>query len=918
MQLAWKLVSNGFPITFLNIDFNHHCVMQAKNNNSSHNNCDMMIGIISVLVEMPSTEVLNGAENIFVSNNEMRAFVIDKIVRDTIDNSVPSPMQKKMKGGNTEENGGRYLDWQQQVALNSLQAQPCSQSHVYSDHWKDLSCYYSALISDPQVSKAHILEPLSCLLLCLSSALSSNNFDCPDNCSISACISGIRIRIKLDDIQLLYNLLFQELFDQVKTIFAIVNYSSDKFASNNGNYRPCHTGPDDTILLLRCSIRILSLLEFDTGLSPIATTRLASLFHELCSPSLVRTVLGSKAAGDFGFVMTCEVSCCMDGSMSFASSKDKVKVLKGYSESGISGSDDCSSVRSAVQCLCALLEVFVDELILHRSKGKTFLNEDMESTGLFSRSKTTSICGKHIEHSFEAVFFHCLLSMSRDKLLDTFLHKLYDPSTGNARGTRISLPAAVLLLDSLVLIGAPKIFQAHVLVLVSEVVAVDSVPTYGELSMELSLGQHVSVFESAIELYRKHSSLVDTGDGYDGLESLLLGSCLIKYRYLQAEFDVSSDSVINLMWNEKDCIHQHNCNSSHQSSSTRNCQRHSSSLLKSLCMYIKEEEESMNDLSRKEINGILYCILNKAFFGLSEGGIPSCAHTNVHPDTYLLAAILQLMGCSLSRIVCITREKGDSSVSTPLGQYLLQAYHYTIGLVVNCIGQCPCTQPIGIALNKIMAEMLASNKQSVGPAVSYFVGELYLKFQMGSELLCKGYVFVLKSLMSLFVLEPGGIDSLRALMESSELSVDSCDSTSDKVLNQGDKLVSEQMVLRITPRLVPVLVNFLRKRQRYSSCCGQDLGDCKEEVIDPEEDTDLSESIVKSGKACSNNAYIQSVIRGSEDPGDLSDFIVCKEGKDYSAWLKKRCKIRQKKYQRNFLQRMKNRKELLAVLSVDN
>ncbi|KAH9332079.1 hypothetical protein KI387_004187, partial [Taxus chinensis] len=80
------------------------------------------------------------------------------------------------------------------------------------------------------------------------------------------------------------------------------------------------------------------------------------------------------------------------------------------------------------------------------------------------------------------------------------------------------------------------------------------------------------------------------------------------------------------------------------------------------------------------------------------------------------------------------------------------------------------------------------------------------------------------SMMSLFVLEPGGIDSLRALMESSEFSVDSCDSRSDDVLNQGDKLVTEQTSLRITPRLVPVLVNFLRKRQRYSSFCGQDLG----------------------------------------------------------------------------------------------
>ncbi|XP_057819386.2 uncharacterized protein LOC131032436 isoform X1 [Cryptomeria japonica] len=812
-------------------------------------------------------------------------------------------MAMKGKKGDPEENARGCIQWQAQVALNNLKAH----SGVLAGHWMDISCYYSALISATQVSKANILEPLSCLLLCLSSALTSNNFDCPDKHSIFVCIMGIQIKFKLEDIHLLHNLLFQELFKEIKMIFSVVNFSSQKFSSNDGNHCPCLKGPNDTSLLLRCSIRILPLLEFDTGLSQIATTRLVSLFQKLCSSGLVRSLLSSKETqfGDFGFLMTCEVTSCTDVStMAFAKSEE-------------------TSIGNAVHCLSALLEVFVDELILHPNLGKAFSNVNMESTGLSSRFKTPSIFGKHIDHSLEAMFVHCLLSMS---------NKISNLSMANARSTRISLPAAVLLLDYLDSIKAPKIFQAHVLVLVAEAIAVDSIPTYGELPKMLSLSQLVSVFESAVKLYRKHSSLMDTVDDCDCLETPVLESCLIKHRNLQAELDVSSDSLLNLMWNEKDCIQQYKCFSSHQSSSssTRTCGTNSSNLLNLLCMYIKEHEASLDNLSRKEISGILHCTVTKSFSGVGESDIPSSAHANIHPGTYLLAAILQLMGSSLSRILCIIKRKGDSGHSTPLDQNLLEAYHYTIDLIRNLIVNCHHTTRTGIALSKIMAKMLGTNKHSVGPAVSYFVGELYLKCQMGSELLCKGYVIFLKSLMSLFVLEHGGIDCLRALMESSELSADSSDSTSQTVLNQGEKLLERQRPLSIEPRLVPVLTNFLKKRQQYLSRHRvHDLGYTfthskvtKGEMAGREEEADISESIIKSKKANGNITYIESVIKiqgqWTEDPSDLSDFIVCKEGKDYSAWLQKRRKMRQKKYDREFFRRMKERKELLLLLSGDN
>ncbi|KAH9295603.1 hypothetical protein KI387_039191, partial [Taxus chinensis] len=82
MQLAWKLVSDGFLVTFLNTDFNHHRIIQANTKNSSQNNSDM-IRMISVPVELPAMEGTNSVENFLEAlNRGMGASVIDKIVAE--------------------------------------------------------------------------------------------------------------------------------------------------------------------------------------------------------------------------------------------------------------------------------------------------------------------------------------------------------------------------------------------------------------------------------------------------------------------------------------------------------------------------------------------------------------------------------------------------------------------------------------------------------------------------------------------------------------------------------------------------------------------------------------------------------------------------------------------------------------------
>jgi len=302
--------------------------------------------------------------------------------------------------------------------------------------------------------------------------------------------------------------------------------------------------------------------------------------------------------------------------------------------------------------------------------------------------------------------------------------------------------------------------------------------------MELAVSEHISVFESAVKLYMKHYSLTDVDNNNEGLDNRALESCLIKHRSLQNDLNAISDSVISLMWDEKDCIHEDNCCGFNQKSSSRSARGHSNRLLKSLCTYIEGCEASPDDLFRNEISSILRSLVMNAFSGVRKSDTPCCAQGNAS-GTYLLAAILQLMGSSLAQIVRKVKEKGHSGHSSPLDAYLLPAcYNYTIDLIVNCVQQCSHLHPIGIGLNKIMAKLLEMHTQSVGSVLSYFAGELYVKFQMGSELLCMGYIYVMKSLMSLFVLENGGTDILQTLMESPELIVGTIDSIAETTKSQ--------------------------------------------------------------------------------------------------------------------------------------
>ncbi|GLJ48477.1 hypothetical protein SUGI_1023280 [Cryptomeria japonica] len=82
MQLAWKLVSDGFLITFLNTDFNHNRIMQAKTKTHIHNDCDR-IRMISIPDGLPPDDKRTNVPNLLQAlENSMAPSVIEWIIED--------------------------------------------------------------------------------------------------------------------------------------------------------------------------------------------------------------------------------------------------------------------------------------------------------------------------------------------------------------------------------------------------------------------------------------------------------------------------------------------------------------------------------------------------------------------------------------------------------------------------------------------------------------------------------------------------------------------------------------------------------------------------------------------------------------------------------------------------------------------
>ncbi|BBN02306.1 hypothetical protein MPTK1_2g14220 [Marchantia polymorpha subsp. ruderalis] len=323
-------------------------------------------------------------------------------------------------------------------------------------------------------SKAQLLQSLSAYLSCVASTMSAS----ADDYSLSALVGTLNVRLQNVEVIELHNLLARELKNHTERLAG--PHSSSHICSSAEGDR------SDEILTrtlhlevvsetLRCCIRILPLVDcFDTSVSLRGAALLDSLMQQLCSPaSLCETLVrlfkhgGLREKQEFSTISNWRTAKTRGGKngplANLTQSSDS------SSRSDAAGAPDADfqvETQRRMEVFFAILEVYMDELLLCPDLGARLLSFRNETRSFFKEEQLMSSSARHTEASLEAAFVHALLYC---------LSKLHTHGSGNTAPEdgllvcNLSLPASLLLLETLAVEKIPAIYMKHIFQLVARV-----------------------------------------------------------------------------------------------------------------------------------------------------------------------------------------------------------------------------------------------------------------------------------------------------------------------------------------------------------------------------------------------------------------------------------------------------------------
>ncbi|XP_020530810.1 uncharacterized protein LOC18446851 isoform X2 [Amborella trichopoda] len=225
-----------------------------------------------------------------------------------------------------------------------------------------------------QVLKLPHLGNLCHLLSEVSLCLSLHQYDCKNTISIDIWNKGSLISIKFIDILSLSDLLYEEMCRRLEQLFHALGLLPTTVSPDLNQHYPNISSISESVLLLRCCVVILPLLEFNQSLVLEKSRILVAALGKLCGPDLVSLVASCKT-GEHISTMTSYFTSfiskeCVVGDDGVFSSQLEVDAKISYTFQEASG--------SLVHRLCSLLEVFADEILLHQDLRKYLMAADSE------------------------------------------------------------------------------------------------------------------------------------------------------------------------------------------------------------------------------------------------------------------------------------------------------------------------------------------------------------------------------------------------------------------------------------------------------------------------------------------------------------------------------------------------------------
>ncbi|KAF7822435.1 uncharacterized protein G2W53_027890 [Senna tora] len=489
--------------------------------------------------------------------------------------------------------------------------------------------------------------------------------------------------------------------------------------------------------------------------------------------------------------------------------------------------------------LCAVLEVFADEFLKHPSLRKHLMIVESSS----SITENVFLCHNHgcVASILEVISAHFVLSVSNEQALENFISTLLLHCGKESRDPELSLEASISLLLNPILLSAPKILQAHVISIVSEVFC-DGLSSKN-LVPDNVMDCNLTAFERSVILYSMHVSSLQMDGSYIGFKcsnnSYLLGRS-------QATFENCVQKVTRNKLNHV----MSKLDNSWDSYQRKMSSKTKADLLTEYVTFMKESQHIYAGSCRDMIVPIGDCIL-RTLSGNAASDVLNTKENTRAQDIFLLASILKLMSISLVQAIRCLSNGGDLGCQKRLGNSsLCQRYDFLIS-TINCFQQ-------------------------------FNIGLLSFSFIHGFDILAKACISVIMALMYLFIFEEGDLTALGSLRDLPLQSL-SLDKAGGGDGNRTSYKVASE---------------FLKIRE----CLSRNSSSSFQQGIQDKQAGNLSTvnilnycSSSDSEETCNGKIFLDCILGGSKrssDYADLADFIECKKRKDYHRWLKDREKYR--------------------------
>lgn len=392
--------------------------------------------------------------------------------------------------------------------------------------------------------------------------------------------------------------------------------------------------------------------------------------------------------------------------------------------------------------------MFADELLRHQSLRRYLAITDSAS----KISEKLFAC--HFNHGdiasvLEVISTHFILSITNENTFENFIGRLFLHCGKDSRFHELSLaPAVVLLLDP-ILLSAPKMFQAHVISLVSETIGSGS----SSENLAPDMNCYLIAFQKSVILYSMHVSSLQMDGFHCAKQSYLLERGLPTFESCIQQ--VTSNRLNQVLSKSDKSWDSYRCK---MSSKTK------ADLLAEYIAFMNGRQYIFADSCRDMTSSILDCLIHRTFSLDAAGNVWYIKENTSAPDIFLLTSILKLMSISLIQAIKCLCNSGDSGCLKTMGSTSVREKYDFLISITNHFQQSKFCLPVQTFLYNVMKSLQTNHKVSKSMLV-HFSGLLSLSFSCGLDLLAKGCISVIMALIYLFIFEEGDLVALGSLRD---------------------------------------------------------------------------------------------------------------------------------------------------------